>query len=565
MNNNLKLGGELVVKQIAKEGIKDIFTLVGNQISPILVQTKKYGINTIHTRHEQGAVHMADGWAQITRKAGVVIVSGGPGFTNTLTGIIKAHYASTPMVVITGNVPCSVKDKGNLQDTNQLSLVREYTKWCATIYAAERIPEYISRAFKIANHGKKGVVVLEIPIDILKKQVRTELIPPIDFSYSAEDTKVSTKSFDICIEMIGKSVYPVMILGDQLYYSHGEKEIGELVDILGIPVFTMNKSRGIIPDSHKLCFGSGRVIEGGPQLYAYKKTDLVITIGVNLDYQLGQFEEPYFNQKCNYIGLHNLMEECIAVGQPNGYEIHGNIKENIKKLISILKQSEIKFDYVSWVNELRNKKEDFFEQLGVKKVSKGFLSSYQTLKTIENFMKKDSIIVLDGSNAMFWAALMLPCDYPGQLIIAPDGTYGPMGTGLALAIGAKVADKTKDVILYTGDGSFGFNAMEIDTLYRLGLSIKIFVHNDSAWGLCKSTQKLLYNQCDATDIENVDYGLLVESLGGRGITILTEDELKEALEQYYHQEVISCFNLIMDENEYSPGTLCFNETLRKQV
>ncbi|WP_026882937.1 thiamine pyrophosphate-binding protein [Clostridium akagii] len=563
MNKSLISGGELVIQELSKEGIKDIFTLVGNQVSPILVHASQYNLNVISTRHEQGAVYMADGWAQVKRKAGVAIVSGGPGFTNALTGIIKSFYAHTPLLVIIGNVVKSQKDNGVLQDIDQLEIVQKYTKWSKVVYSTDRIPEYIERALTIANTGTRGPVVLEIPIDVLRNSIKYDVKVERKF---AVDLLISSSDQNLAqvINIIKASKKPMVIIGDEVYYTRAEKEVFDFIKQVNIPVYTINKARGVIPDDG-LCFGSGRVIEGGNQLYSYKEADLVITIGVFSDYQMGQFSSKYFKNVNKIVSFNINSEVNLNSNFRSDVQVSGSLKINLEKLTKIIESNNYEFNYKSWLKELSEHRDNFYRLLkSYSSNEENKLKAVDVFDAIQQHMKQNTIIVIDGSNAMFWASVLLKCQFPGQLIIAPDGMYGPMGTGVGLAIGAKIANPNYDVILYTGDGSFGFDVVDLDTLRRAGLGIKIFIHNDSTWGLCKSTQLILYKDTEATDLGLVRYDKWVNAFGGIGFLVTDIMKFKECMDKNYNNNKTVCFNLIMDEKEYSPGTIVFNEILKGQ-
>lgn len=187
----------------------------------------------------------------------------------------------------------------------------------------------------------------------------------------------------------------------------------------------------------------------------------------------------------------------------------------------------------------------------------------QLLYTIKKYIDKNTIIVVDGSNAMFWAVSIFEAIIPGQIIIGPDGMLGPMGCGVALAIGAKIAAPSKKVILYTGDGSFGFNAIEIDTAIRHNVDFKIVIHNDGQWGICKATQNMLYESNAAVELNNMHYELWVEGMGGKGYFIEDPKELDEKMEEFMNAEGVACLNAIVDSHLYAPGTEKFLSLLEE--
>ena len=562
------IGGQLVAKQLKKEKIDTIFALIGNQVSPILVNLAEYGIKVIHTRHEQGAVHMADGWAQVNKKPGVAIVSGGPGFFNTFTGIIKAYFAQTPLLIITGAVVPQSKDKGVLQDVEQISLIRPYTKWARTVYDASRIPEYIARALQIAATGRRGPVVLEIPISVLKQHTDSVIDNEgADYNLSQYDISLApTEMIDCFLELIESSERPVIVVGDDVYYSNSEEELIEFVETTQIPVFTVNKARGCIPDSHNLCFGSGRVLEAGSNLYAYQNADTIIIIGLDIDYQMGYLDEPIFNSGQKFIAINKEVRSILDGNYKPHLVITGSINKVLSQISSRVKELSKRFSFDHWLYDLRKNYRNYWNKLyeEVNQSSPSYPHPLKCINTIQKFISRDAIIVLDGSNAMFWGALCFQCNYPGQLIIGPDGIFGPMGAGVALAIGAKVAQPQKEVILYTGDGSFGFNAIEIDTAARFNLPITVFVHNDQAWGFTKSTQEMLYGKTEASDLGLVRYDKVVEALGGFGALVTDFTTLEESILRAKKSGRTACINIVVDKNADSPGAHYFSEILKKQ-
>ena len=245
-------GGQLVAEQLKKEGVETVFALIGNHVSPILVNLDAHDINIIHTRHEQGSVHMADGWAQMTRNVGVAIVSGGPGFTNTFTGIIKAFFARTPLLIITGAVVPQARDKGVLQDLDQVSMIRPYTKWIRTVYETARIPEYISRAIQLANSGRKGPVVLEIPINVLKQSVESTGNKNLNWPISTFDKSLAPMELvDKLVDKIASAKRPVIIAGDDVYYEDAGASLRQFIDFSVDTGIYRNKARRA-PDSSAL-------------------------------------------------------------------------------------------------------------------------------------------------------------------------------------------------------------------------------------------------------------------------------------------------------------------------
>lgn len=559
-------GGELLAEQIKREGIDTIFTLIGNQVSPTLVHMSDYGIKVIHARNEKGVVHMAEGWAQVKRQAAVAIVSGGPGFANSLTGIIKAYYAQTPLLLITGGVVPRQRDMGVLADIEQVSFVKPYTKWSCTVHDAARIPEYISRGIQFASTGRRGPVVLEIPIDVLKKRVESEPLR-YDSDLTREDISLAApEKVDAFLEMLSLAKRPVIIAGDEVYYEGAEKELAEFVEKTRIPAFTVNKARGCIADIHPLCMGSGRVLEAGPQLYAYQNADTVITIGMENDYQMEYLGPPNFSDEQKFISINKEAFSLINGNYRTDLALLGSVGRVMKQISERIVGLSIDYNFSEWLDLLNENKKRYWEELEKENSRKptSLVNPYRCIREIQRLIDEDAVIVIDGSNAMFWATLCFNCNHPGQVIIGPDGVLGPMGSGVALAVGAKAAAGDREVVLYTGDGSFGFNAIEFDTAVRLDLPIKVFIHNDETWGFCKTTQEILYNKTEAADLGMIHYEKMAEALGGYGELISDEKDLTEGITKAKESHLPACLNIMVDKYAYSPGANAFNEALKLQ-
>jgi len=561
MSNTFISGGELVAQTLNKLGVECTFTLVGNQISPILIHTEKYNIDTIGVRHEQAAVHIADAWSQVKKQPGIAIISGGPGFTNAITGIVKAHMAATPLVIIVGSMIHKQRNKGELQDLYQLEMVRSYVKLAISIGDTARIPSLISKAIYTAISGRRGPVVVEIPINILKN----EIVNNIDLTPSHYLANQSIPNFQYSIkttiaEQLHKSSKPLIIIGDDAYYANASNAILKFIELTTIPVFTINKARGIVSDCNPNCFGNGRCIDGGFNNEVFKEADIIVNIGVSPDYQMVFFQEPIFNPAVQWVHIFNAENEFI-VPDENNTMMMGNVKHTIELINEHIIQSKHVFSFNEWQEKIHQIKRLFEEQNVYTAKCQQQIHPKDVFNYINASFTDNALYVLDGSNAMFWGMSLIKCTIPGQLIIAPDGRFGPMGTGLPLAIGAKLAEPKKHVVLYTGDGSFGFNLMELDTLARLNLPLLIIVHNDACWGLCESTQDLLYKENASVKLTGTSYDHICKGFGIDSHKVTSITELNTAISYFLQHQKSMCLDIVFDSKLLSPGTMFFNDLL----
>lgn len=548
-------GGRLVSMALKRQGIDRIFGLIGYQVTHIFDGFHNEGIIINDVRHEQAAVHMADGWAQVTGKPAVAVMIGGPGFTNAISAVLKAQTANTPLVVITGAADPDKTHMGAMQEIDHCAMVKDYVKWSVLIPTVKRIPEFISRAFQYAVNGKPGVVVLAVPTGVLSEKVRVE-----EISWPEEETSVRKVVYpnpaDIkrAVEILKNSNRPVIIAGSGVLYAQATAELKAFVEETGIPVYTINSGRGSIPDRHEMSFGLGRPLEGGPQLYGFKNADTVVVLGVKLNFTMGYGLPPIFDEKQNFIQVDIDPTEFGKSGRSVQLGIVGDSKIVLAMLKAEVEKALLP-SFASWAEKLRSEEKNYWEDFRntYSRQEENKVNPLDLLNTLRNLMPEDYISVIDGSNALFWGLLLLECNHAGHQIIAPSGILGPMGTGLPLALGAKIAKPDKTVLLYTGDGSLGFNLAELDTAVRLNLPIIIVVHNDGAWGLPKDTQTRLFGENYAVDLGITRYDKVLESLGGYGELVMRKEGLVPAVQRAMEAKKPSCINVVIDEKLISPG------------
>lgn len=559
-------GGEIVARALKNENIDRVFGLIGYQVSSIFGGGITEKLEIIDTRHEQAAVHMADAYATMTKHIGVAIVTGGPGFSNTISGILKAYFSQTPLLVIVGGVAPERKDAAELQDLNQISLVKDYTKWSGTVYDTKRIPEYISMAIRHATLGTKGPCVLEIPVNYLRQEVESSEVNWVSDNMTHASIYPDENYMGQLAEVLKNAKKPILTVGPQAYYQNAGESLKELAEALGIPVFTIHAARGLLQDSHPLCFGTGRTLETGVQNYAYHNADVVIFAGCSIDYSVGGARKPLFGENQTVV---QIDVDGVTIGA-SGRKIDIGIVSDCDIAFRVLKAKVesygTKEKYKDWVAELTDYQTEIFNKISTDaEVENEYVNPYRLIKRLDENLPEDSVVVLDGSNAMLWSSLLLKCNQGGHQYIAPSGSYGPMGTGLPIALGAAVASSGKTVVLYTGDGSFGFNLSELHTAVRFGLPVVIIVHNDNAWGFCKDTQRVIYGEdkCGfGTELGFVRYDKVCESFGGNGYLVEKEEAFLPAFQDALKAKKVSLINVIVDKTSMSPGTQHMNSLVK---
>lgn len=562
-----KNGSEILVEALKKEGVDSAFGLIGYYVSPIFQECCKHGIKIYDARHEQGVIHMADGYAQTKNKVAVAIVTGGPGFANAVSAIIKASKADSPVLVIVGGFPPANRDRGGLEDMDQLALVRPFVKWCKTVYDTKRIEEYVESAYRNCICGRKGVSVLEVPITYLFNEVESdEIISGVNLRTEAKiyaDPNYVAKA----VECLKNARKPVIIAGEQVFYDNACQELMDFIRLVKIPAFTVNAGRGSIPDSDLYCFGSGRTIEAGPQNEVYKMADVVFVIGTVIDYSLSFGLGPVFNENAKIIYISNDVNNMGKSSKAMEVGIVGNVDAVLLQFITYIQEKECCFigGNTSWLMEVDEICKGYYKRLKQKtKKETRDLHPYTIIQYMNSRLSVEDYVIVDGSNAMFWGCILFRVNKPGHFLVGPNSDYGQMGSGLPVAMGVKVANQENTVVLYTGDGSFGFDLIDIGTALRHNIKIIVVIHNDNAWGFCQETQRCIFGE------ENKEYGTylgitsyheIVNAFGGVGVCVASEEEFEAAFDEALKSEKLYCINVQVD-SVMSPGADFLNGTVK---
>lgn len=551
-------GWSLIGRAFLNAGVEYIFGLPGESISPIQYAVEDTPIKIISTRHEQAATFMAEAYARITGKVGVVLVTFGPGFTNTISAMVSAQLSNTPVVLIAGGQGTKSSERLGLQDMRQEPIIASIVKKSLVCRCAERIPEYIDMAIRNATQGRPGPVFLEIPIDVLDAEVDLQKVQQIS-------TKVKSRPFDPSdarklLEMIEASSQPIIMAGSGTYYSGAGSELTRLTELSGIPTFTIKMGRGIIPDTHPLCFGSSLPIVPGCALSAGVEADLIILLGSRLCLFTGNGK--LINQKAKIVQV-DIEPEEIGRNKEIDLPIFGDVKALLNeccRLVSDKGSSEkLNTQFSGWVETL--KAIDVSEKATAKKkIPAEVTPIYPGLlaREVDSFMdREDDMIVADGGEAQIWISVARTCRKALNLL--DPGLYGCLGAGFPYGIAAKLVNPKRRVLVYTGDGSMGFNFMEIETSIRMGLPLVIVIDNNQKWGMTSNSMKMRFQHYIPGTVElgNPPYHKAVEVLGGKGVLVEKADEIRPALEEAFKSGVTTCINVMTDPEVIGPGTEAF--------
>ena len=547
-------GGELVAQALIERKVDTIFSLCGGHITPIYQYLEGSEVKIFDTRHEQSALFMAEAWGKLTRRAGVAMVTAGPGFTNALTGVASAHFSNTPLVLIAGCVGLDNKEKLDLQDMPQEAVIKPMVKKTLVCQKPERINEYIDLAFRTAQSGRPGPVYLEFPIDVLNTPVQKDAVKYTNtevVSNPADPAKASEM-----IKMMQKAENPVVIAGTGAWQSHAESELKEFIEKTGMPLFTSLSGRGVVSDDHPLCFEGAIAIRPGCGFAAYIETDLIIVLGsrICLYYLFGDI----FNPAAKLIQV-DIEPEEIGRNRTVDLPVVSDVKGFLNACNQLLKDelsSELKLKFTPWIEKL---------SLAHKESKKNSKNDWQSdnlpihplrlAGEINAFMnQKTDIVVADGGDTTTWMGMTRTMTHAGRYL--DYGIYGSLAVGLPYANAAKLLNPDSRVCLITGDGSIGFNFMEFKTAIRKNLPIVVVISNDLGWGMIRHSQELRIGHAieNGTFIGKVDYHKMVEAIGGRGFFVQNPQDIKPALEEAFASNKVCCINVMTDPTTVSPGS-----------
>ena len=548
-------GWSLIGESLLNAGVEYIFGLPGESISPVQYAVEDTPIEIITSRHEQAAAFMAEAYARMTGKAGVVLVTFGPGFTNTLSAIVSARLSNTPVVLIAGGQGAASADRLGLQDMRQEPMIESVVKKTFVCRSSERIPEYIDMAFRYATQGCPGPVFLELPVDVLFGDVDMARVNHLH-------THLVSKPIDptdakILMDLIETSKRPIILAGSGAYYSRAGQAMVEFVEQTGIPAFTLKMGRGVIPDHHPLCFGSSVPLVPGCAMTAGVEADLIILLGTRLCLYTANGKTIHPDAKMVQV---DIEPEEIGRNKSIDLPIFGDVKALLTvccTLVSGKGNSEtLKARFSGWVEKL--KKTDREEKAKAnsrtakheKYINPGILAG-----EVDRFMDRDDdIVIADGGDSQIWMTAVRTCRSACNIL--EPALFGCLGMGFPFGIAAKLIKPDRRVLVYTGDGAFGFNFMEIETSLRKELPIVIVIDNNQKWGMTSNSMKMdfAHHVPGTVEIGNPPYHQAVEALGGKGILVERVEEIEPALEKAFASGVVTCINVMTDPEVMGPGS-----------
>ena len=527
-------GGHLIAQALKNEGIRYLFTLSGGHIAPIYDGCVDLGIEVIDFRHEQAAVHCADGWARVTLEPGVAAVTAGPGFTDGLTGIANAFYANSPILVFSGKNPIFEFEMGSLQEMDQVTIARSITKWAKTCFDTRHLADYTTAALRHALSGRTGPAFMDIPLDVQFNSWPPGVEVPEHYRTTAKP-QGDPDLVKQAARLLKEAEHPVIFAGAGVRWSGAHGALRELADAVKAPVFLNSLGRGCLPSDHPYFFAAAR--KSG-----LNKMDVLLALGVDWDFRLG-FGQKNFAPGAQVIQV-DVDGTHIGRNRPIDVGIVGDPGKVIEQLLA---EGVGRTEEPQWTGEIRD------EENRIKAGAEEGMNSdaspihpQRFAREIRDYLDRDAIVVGDGGDIVGISASIINAYEPGHWL--DPGPFGCLGVGPSFAIAAKLAKPDKQVLIVYGDGSFGLNAMEYDTAIRHKLPFVGIIGNDQAWGQIKVAQEAMYGEgnAPASVLADTPYENMVEGLGGYGERVEKPSEIRPALERAFASGVPACINVMID-------------------
>ncbi len=519
-------GSHLICKALKLEGVKNIFALAGDHILPVLDVMADQDFQIYDTRHEQAAVHMADAWSRITEQPGVCMYTT-PGFANAIPGLTNAMHTEGPVISIAGCADTHDLGRGAQQEIDQVAMAAPMCKGSFMVYDVRRIPEFIGRAMRLAFSGRRGPVHLTIPIDIQEQSVEeNEIVFTHPEGYRPKAPVLTEPELvHKAVALLRSAQKPLIIAGSAAGYALSGKKIQRFVETTRLPILTEEQSRGLIADDHPYVFG---YFERGLNRAAAKvrDADVVVLLGRKQDFTIGFCRPPHVAASAKII---QIDPSPLEIGRNRGVDV-GMIGDVASILEQMTKEAaNYQWNELAWVEELRAARDEqakWAESLARPEAPMHALFVHKTLKSV---LRPDDCLVFDGGDFCHFGRSFLPALKAKRWFNV--SSLGMLGSSLPTALAAKVAYPDSRVFMLSGDGAFGFNAMEFDTAVRHKLDIVAILGNDSAWGIDRQIQLGLYGRAVATDLLQTRYDQMVQGLGGYGEFVERSEDLAPALER----------------------------------
>ena len=547
MANEMIKGARILLECLSRLGIKEIFGYPGGAVIPIYDELYSFkDIKHYFARHEQGAVHEADGYARSTGKVGVCLATSGPGATNLVTGIMTAHMDSIPLLAITGQVTSTLLGKDAFQESDIVGITVPITKNNYLVQDIRELPRILKEAYYIASTGRPGPVLVDIPRDIQLEEIPYDEFKKLyeqEFElegynpvYEGHKGQIKT-----AIKMIKDSKKPLIIAGAGILKGHAYDELKEFVDKTNIPVAMTLLGLGSFPANHELALGMIGMHGTTYANYAANEADLVIAAGMRFDDRVTGNPQKFLpNAKIIHIDI-----DPAEIGKNKLIDVP--IVGDLKNVLAELNEKVPKLSHTKWLDEVAKLKKKY--SLTFRKTEEDVLIPQEILFEINKLTKGEVIVATDVGQHQMWSAQFIKFNNPYSILTS--GGAGTMGFGLPAAIGAQVANPDKKVLAIVGDGGFQMTFQELMMVKEYNLPVKIFIINNSYLGMVRQWQELFHEKrYSSVDLSyNPDFIKIGEAYGIKSIQLKNKKDLKKYLKKILESDEAVLVECIVEKEE----------------
>jgi thiamine pyrophosphate-dependent acetolactate synthase large subunit-like protein len=510
-------GNEILARCLKAQGVKDIFFIMGGPMLDAELSCIKEGIRLIDTRHEQGAAYMAQAYSRVTQGPGVCMAASGPATLNFGTGLANALIDGCPVVALGGSSPISQFGRQVFQEIDQVAALQACVKYADRVHNLKRLPQQLNFAFQKALNGKPGPVYLDFPGDVLYTAVDEG---DVDWSYCGRAIikarpYAEPKALNALVDAIGNARQPVIVSGSGVLWSQAWDEMKAFVEKAGIPFYTTPQGRGVVPDDHPFSYLTMRND-------AFREADLIIILGTRTNYVIGHAAPPRFSVDARIARIEIDPEELGCSARNIDIPVVGDCKSVLLQLIDAI-DGKVADRFQPWRQKLADGEAKKRIRAGGNYPTDGDIHPLRLCEEIKNFMQREAILSVDGQEILNFGRQSIPTFVPGHRL--NSGPFGTMGVGLPFAVGAKAAKPSAQVICLHGDGSFGQNAMELDTAVRHKLPLLCVISLNGGWTADPEHNK------PGRDLGYTRYDKMAEALGCYAEYVEEPEAIRPALQR----------------------------------
>ena len=528
-------GSEVLAQALRSQGVDTMFYLMGGPMLETEAACIKLGIRAIDTRHEQAAALAAHAWTRVMRRPGVAMGCSGPGAINLATGVANAFTDCAPLVAIGGSSPRVYLGMEAFQEIDQVALMKPITKWAERIYDARRIPDVVDTAFRQAASGRPGPVYIDMPGDILGEKIEEEQVRYLGPWKPAPRSLGDPGAVREAIALLARAERPIVIAGSGVWWSDGAAALQAFVEVTGIPFYTTPISRGLIAEDHELAFLNARS-------KAFTEADVVLAVGTRFNWVIQFGRPPRFAADLKVIHV-DINPTQLGHNRAVDIPIAGDAKAVLEQLRAEAEGKIAPKRYAAWTGKLRTlDAEKGAEQDKAMSRDETPIHPLRLCKEVRDFMRRDGILVVDGQEILNFGRQAIPTYVAGHRL--NSGAFGTMGVGLPFGVGAKVARPDAQVLVLHGDGSFGINAMEMDTAVRHKIPVVVVISNNGGWTADAPWTRPLPKP--GRNLGHTRYDRVAQELGAHGEFVEKPHDIRPALERAFASGKPAVVNVITD-------------------